>query len=124
MVWLPKAKLRDPRLTRVAELVESGIEKTWYAIPRNSSFGQRLLGFVLGGGHWVAHMIAMFALSLGVVAFSNSVAPAIPKRLTAIYGEDTAPATQQTHGTSLDPISGSIHLPPSPTTMKGAQTAG
>ena len=60
----------------------------WYvdAVER-PGLRRTLAKFLIGTGHFLAHLTAMFALSLLVVMISNKVTPSIERSLTSVYAD-------------------------------------
>jgi hypothetical protein len=62
--------------------------------------------FLVGSGHFAAHVAAMFTLSFLVVSMNNQMAPAIERELAAINAsrDQQAPIVREIIKESLDPL--------------------
>ena len=79
----------------------------WYvdAVER-PGFRRYATKFIVGTSHFLAHLVAMFTLSLLIVSWNNQMTPTIERYLEAIYSsrDERAPIVRDAIQESLEPI--------------------
>lgn len=62
--------------------------------------------FIVGTGHFLAHLTAMFTLSLLIVSWNNQMTPSIQRQLEALYASrgERAPIVRDAIQESLEPL--------------------